>query len=70
MEIPDIDLENGTYIVAEIGAVNWGVKEVFNTNLVTELLGTGNEGAVYVAVGAAGAVALAEKFELVDVLGE
>ena len=70
MEIPELNLKTGTELLAAVGALNWGLMEAIDMNLVTELLGTGSEGAVYLAVGVAGALALAEQFELADVYGE
>ena len=70
MEIPEANAENAVWILAELGALNWGLQEAFNYNLVTELLGSGSAGLAYMAIGVAGAVALGEKFELVDITGD
>lgn len=69
MDIPDLDVRTAAWLIAEIGAVNWGLVEAFNTNLVTELLGSGNEGIVYLVIGVAGAAALADKFDVIDLDG-
>jgi uncharacterized membrane protein YuzA (DUF378 family) len=66
MDFPELNLQSASWIVAEVGALNWGLTEAFNTNLVTELLGTGNEGPLYLVIGLAGALALADKLGLVD----
>jgi len=56
------------WLLSGVGAANWGLMEAADINLVTELLGTGSAGIVYLAVGAAGALSLAGNFGL-DVLG-
>jgi uncharacterized membrane protein YuzA (DUF378 family) len=59
----DFNFQTLVWIIAEVGALNWGLVELANVNLVTELLGSGSElaGVVYVVIGLAGALALAEK---------
>jgi uncharacterized membrane protein YuzA (DUF378 family) len=61
----DLNLQMIVWIIAEIGALNWGLQEVADINLVTELLG-GSAGVVYIIIGLAGAAALAEKAGVVD----
>lgn len=56
------------WLLAGLGALNWGLMEVADLNLVTELLGSGSAGLVYIVIGAAGALSLAGNFGL-DVLG-
>lgn len=68
MQIPDINPASATWIIAEIGALNWGLQEAFNFNIVTELLGSGSAGLVYVLIGLAGAIALADDFDIVDLM--
>lgn len=52
---------NISKVLAGIGAVNWGLIGVAKTNLVTTLLGTsGLTTFVYVVVGVAGAIVLAD----------
>ena len=62
----DTNIQSLTWIVAELGALNWGLMELFDTNLVTEALGSGNAGIAYILIGVAGAAALAEKAGVVD----
>lgn len=57
-------------MISSVGALNWGATEVMNTNYVADLLGTGNVGLAYIAFGAAGAIALLEQFDVVDVTGD
>ncbi len=66
----ELNAETATYIVANIGALNWGLTETADINLVTELLGTGNAGIVYIAIGIAGLVALTERFEFTEIFAE
>ena len=54
------------WLIADIGALNWGLQEVADVNLVTELIGSGNAGIVYIVVGVAGALALADTFDVLD----
>ncbi|MXR39807.1 DUF378 domain-containing protein [Halobaculum sp. WSA2] len=56
------------WLLAGLGALNWGLMELADLNLVTELVGTGAAGAIYIAIGAAGGLSLAGNFGL-DVLG-
>lgn len=69
MEMPEINTENAVESLAGIGALNWGLDSAGNFNLVTELLGSGNAEIAYLAFGAAGAVALLERFEVTDLYG-
>jgi uncharacterized membrane protein YuzA (DUF378 family) len=47
-----------------IGALNWGIVGLFDTNLVTEILGSGTAAdVVYVIVGVAGLAMLPRLFE-------
>ncbi len=47
-----------------IGALNWGIVGLFDTNVVEEILGTGTAAdVVYVIVGVAGLVMLPRLFE-------
>jgi uncharacterized membrane protein YuzA (DUF378 family) len=62
----DLDTQMVVWLLAEVGALNWGLREAFNINLVTELLGTGNAGIAYIVIGVAGAAALAEKAGVLD----
>lgn len=66
----DFNLQTIVWIVAEIGALNWGLVELLDLNLVTEALGTGTEavGLVYIVIGLAGALALLEKVGVVDLM--
>lgn len=47
-------------IVAALGALNWGLIEMFDTNLLSDVLGLAGDGLMYahVAVGIAGALLL------------
>ena len=62
----ELDLQLIVRVIAEVGALNWGLQEVADVNLVTELLGSGNAGIAYIVIGAAGALALAGKAGFVD----
>lgn len=66
VDTPELDAQLAVLILAHIGAVNWGLQETADINLATELLGTGNAGIAYVAIGLAGLVALTELFEVTD----
>ena len=66
MDIPEINLQNGSRIVASAGALNLGLAEGLNTTLIPDLVGTGNEGLVLLGIGVAGGAALADQLELVD----
>jgi uncharacterized membrane protein YuzA (DUF378 family) len=56
------------WLLAGIGALNWGLVELADVNLVTEIGGTGTAGAMYIVIGAAGALSLAGNFGF-DVIG-
>lgn len=56
------------WLLAGLGALNWGLMELADLNLVTEVVGSGSAGAIYIVVGAAGALSLAGNFGI-DVLG-
>jgi len=58
--------ETAVWLTSGIGALNWGLQEAFSFNVVTELLGTGNAGIVYIAIGVAGALALADDFDVIE----
>lgn len=61
-------LEPLALLLAVIGAVNWGIVGVFETNVVTEVFGTGTvTDIVYAVIGVAGLMLvprLAEHFHL------
>lgn len=68
MNIPDLSLENAAVAVSSLGAVNWGLSTTtFDYNVVTEVLGSGNAEAAYLAIGVAGAAVLAEQFDVADI---
>jgi len=53
-------------LVAGAGALNWGLVEAIDTNLLVEIgLSSANLGYAYLAIGAAGAVVLVDMLELV-----
>jgi uncharacterized membrane protein YuzA (DUF378 family) len=54
------------WIVTAIGALNWGLVELAEFNLVTELLPPDFQGIAYLLVGAAGLVNLADLTAGVD----
>jgi uncharacterized membrane protein YuzA (DUF378 family) len=62
LKLPDLTVGSLIWLLAEIGAVNWGLVALADTNLVTELLGSGNADLAYLVIGAAGAVAIIDKF--------
>jgi uncharacterized membrane protein YuzA (DUF378 family) len=66
MDFPDFNAQSVSWIVADVGALNWGLREATGTNLVTEAVGTGSAGAVYLLVGVAGAAALADTFGFLE----
>lgn len=70
MEVPDLNAATAVELTAGLGALNWGLDATAGIDVVTELLGTGNAELGYLALGGAGAVLLAERFELVDVTGQ
>lgn len=70
MDVPDLNAEAVTGIVASLGALNWGATEVMSANFAVDLLGTGNVGIAYMLFGLAGAISLLEQFDVVDVVGE
>jgi uncharacterized membrane protein YuzA (DUF378 family) len=62
-------LDNGTtkaaaWLVSAVGAANWGLVELMNTNLLTDvlMLGSDLEGIGYIVVGIAGVLSLADFF--------
>ena len=65
----NLDVASASWIIADVGALNWGLQEAFGVNLVTEAVGAGSAGLVYLVVGLAGALGLADKLGVVD-LGE
>ncbi|WP_348606943.1 DUF378 domain-containing protein [Halobaculum rarum] len=56
------------WLLSGFGAINWGLMEAADLNIVTELLGGGAAGLVYIVIGAAGALSLAPHFGI-EVLG-
>ena len=54
-----------------LGALNWGIVGLFDTNVVTEILGSGTASdVVYVIVGVAGLALLPRLFEDVRMAGD
>ena len=66
----DIDGELIANTGAAVGAINWGLMETADINIVTEAVGTGNAGIVYIALGAMGTVALTERFGITEFFEE
>jgi len=64
MELPELTPGAATFAVANIGAVNWGLKEFGQVNLVTEA-GLPPE-AAYGAVAVAGIVQITEWLEITE----
>lgn len=64
----DSNEQKAVYGVAGLGAANWGLTEAVNLNLVTELLGSGSGvvGVVYLVIGLAGLLSLAELAGVVE----
>lgn len=56
----DKTLQFVTWVTAAVGALNWGLVEVFNYNVLTDLmmLSTELEGMAYILIGVAGAMNL------------
>ena len=53
-------------LVAGLGALNWGLKEALNTDLLVELgLSGANLGYAYLAIGVAGAVVLIDMLDII-----
>jgi uncharacterized membrane protein YuzA (DUF378 family) len=69
-EIPDLNVQNATKAVGLLGGLNWGIMETADTNLVTELLGTGNASMAYLVIGAAAAVTISEWIGITDLFEE
>jgi uncharacterized membrane protein YuzA (DUF378 family) len=63
----DYEIEAIVWIVAAVGALNWGLVEVADMNIVTQVIGSANAGLVYLAIGAAGALVLADKAGVVEI---
>jgi len=54
-------------LVAGLGALNWGLKEAMDTDLLVEIGLTGsNLGLAYLAVGAAGAIVLVDLLTIIS----
>lgn len=53
-------LNYGAWLVAAIGATNWGIEEAIGTNIVTDTLALGPEaaGVAYLLIGVAGVLNL------------
>lgn len=66
----DLDAETATYSIAALGAINWGLQETADMNLVTEVLGSGNAGLAYIVIGIAGVVFLTERFHVTEFFDE
>ena len=66
MEIDELTVQTVVWLLVDIAALNWGLQEFAEVNLVTELLGSGNAGIAYAVIGVAGAASLAAKFGFVD----
>jgi len=66
MSEPELNGQSVVWGIAHLGAVNWGLQETADINIVTELLGTSNAGIAYIIIGLAGIVALTEWFEITD----
>lgn len=56
------------WLLSGLGALNWGLMEFADLNLVTEFLGADTSGLVYGVIGLAGALSLAGNIGI-DVLG-
>jgi|GEM_PF-6374543 len=69
-DIPELDAQSVTWLIAHIGAVNWGLQETADINLAVELLGTGNVGIAYMVIGIAGVLSLTEWFDITDFFGQ
>lgn len=52
-------------LVAGLGALNWGLKELMSTDLLVELVPADMLGISYIVVGIAGAVVLVDMLDLV-----
>lgn len=67
MDLPDFDLKELVWATTSVGAINWGLQEVAQINLIADYVPE-LAGPAYLFIGASGAVALAHQFDLVDVL--
>jgi len=56
------------WLLAAVGAINWGLMELIDLNLVTEIVSPSTAGVIYIVIGAAGALSLAGDIGI-DVLG-
>jgi uncharacterized membrane protein YuzA (DUF378 family) len=57
------------WLVAGIGALNWGLVALADFNLVTEFLSSGGADLVYIAIGVAGGLNIIELVTDVEVMG-
>lgn len=69
MELPDFDLKELVWATTSVGAINWGLQEAAQINLIADYVPE-LAGPAYLVIGAAGAVSLANQFGLVDVFGD
>jgi len=59
-------LQTFVVLVAGVGALNWGLKEVFSADLLVELGLSGSTlGYAYIVVGVAGAIMLVDMLDIV-----
>lgn len=57
------------WLLVDVAALNWGLVELFDVNLVADTLPADATGIVYLVVAAAGLVGLLENLTDVEVLG-
>jgi len=56
-----VDIKDIAWVISSVGAMNWGLVEATNTNILTDVGGLGADiaGIAYVLIGVAGAISLA-----------
>lgn len=69
MDLPDFDLKELVWATTSVGAINWGLMEAAQINLIADYV-PDLAGPLYLAIGAAGAIALANQLELVELWSE
>jgi len=66
MDLPELNARELTTSVTAVGAINWGLQEAAQINLLADYLPE-FAGLGYLVIGAAGTIVLSEQLELVEV---
>jgi uncharacterized membrane protein YuzA (DUF378 family) len=66
----DFNAQTAAGVVSGLGAANWGLVELSNYNIVTEILGADASGAAYLVIGLVGVVTITEELEITEFLDD